>query len=280
MTFPLNDVDRVQIVFGTSGERGEIFYALNCRRPQYGSFRFTIVDGEIDPQVCAVVGANEFSGTAGGDLVRPGRRERSGGRTKEQKQKGWEGHKGLSAGPEESLRKERRGSDYEFGTSGEVRKNARAKCLLAERIQEAQKLLEARTIGLAKRTEQVTIKIEHSYESIAMVERDHDLGTRCRVAGNVSRKLIDVGNDERHAIPERRSAYAPTRRDFNASDGTLIGADIEVPGAGATFEVRTDPADLRVMRAEEGDQGGERRPERKIAIGAEEGVEVVFDAVI
>jgi len=64
-----------------------------------------------------------------------------------------------------------------------------------------------------------TVEIEHAYDGASLDHRHNEFGARCRIAGDVPRKLVDVRDD--YCFDARRSGAADTRPDGDPNAGWL-----------------------------------------------------------
>ena len=70
------------------------------------------------------------------------------------------------------------------------------------------------------------IEIEHGHElARGVINGHHDLRSRRGVAGDVTRKRVNVGHELRAPLARRRSADAAIERDLQASERSLIRTD-------------------------------------------------------
>ena len=83
-------------------------------------------------------------------------------------------------------------------------------------------------VHLVERAEILAVDVEDGHDATFPENGDDDLGPRGAVAGDVSRKLFDVGHDD--GLPRRPGgpANAPSALDAGAGDGPLERAEDEL----------------------------------------------------
>ena len=87
-----------------------------------------------------------------------------------------------------------------------------------------------------------TVQVEHADQLAVALQRHHQFRTRGRVAGDVSREGVDVGDALGLPRARRRAAHALVQRDAHAGGLALERADHQL---GAVEEIEADPVELR-----------------------------------
>lgn len=83
------------------------------------------------------------------------------------------------------------------------------------------------------------VEIEHRHELAGSIEdRHHHLGSGRDVAGDMSRKGVNVGDELAATFARRRAADAAGERNLEAAERPLIGADPEHPRCDDAVETR------------------------------------------
>ena len=103
-------------------------------------------------------------------------------------------------------------------------------------------------VSLAEGGELLTVDVQHGHDRFLPEERNDDLGTRPRTAGNVTGKLLYIGHDHGLAGCPSGSTHTFPLPDACASDRTLKGTQHQLP---ADHAIETDP-----KKAEGFPQGG------------------------
>src|SRR6188768_561702 len=113
----------------------------------------------------------------------------------------------------------------------------------AQRFHEyTRKPLHAGAIGLVETREARTVDIPHADQPFAVVQGHDNFGARGRIARNMTRKRVDVGDNLRLPHRRRRAAHALAERNAHARRLALERPDDELD---AVVEIESGPVQIR-----------------------------------
>jgi hypothetical protein len=142
---------------------------------------------------------------------------------------------------------------------------------IGSRQKRGNEAFQARAVFLAESVQNGAVDVEHAEHNAILDQRDHDLGVRRGVAGDVAGEGVHVRNQHRAPLGSRGAAYALAERDTRAGDLALKRADQQllafaVPGGAR--QVETGPVQFGDGVV---DEGGElRRISHQVAFAFED----------
>lgn len=135
---------------------------------------------------------------------------------------------------------------------------------------------ESHPVCVVEVREVMRVDVEHADELVAgSLQRHDDLRSGPAVAGDVTRKRVDVGDDDGFASVHGRPADTLMGSEDEAGQGTLVRIDDELV---VSEHVEASPGDAWGFVVDEGGGGGS--PGRRVGGGAHQVCELIADAQV